>query len=101
MGRRWLNTRPETGSISVAIFFAAVVWLNSENVAGTAGANSLIKNKEGVAVDPLLACAGWNLAILSVSGRRPSLKRQANLITIAATFVHAASVKCLILQGLS
>ncbi|MGI2170267.1 hypothetical protein ACROAE_08735 [Shewanella sp. MF05960] len=40
-------------------FFAAVVWLNSENVAGTAGVI-----QEGIAVDPLLACAGWNLAIL-------------------------------------
>ena len=40
-------------------FFAAVVWLNSENVAGTAGVI-----QEGVAVDPLLARAGWNLAIL-------------------------------------
>ena len=40
-------------------FFAAVVWLNSENVAGTAGVI-----QEGIAVDPLLARAGWNLAIL-------------------------------------
>ncbi|MGI2110238.1 hypothetical protein ACRN9C_12680 [Shewanella frigidimarina] len=40
-------------------FFAAVVWLNSENVAGTAGVI-----QEGIAVDPLLAGAGWNLAIL-------------------------------------
>ncbi|MEH6736244.1 MAG: hypothetical protein V7690_16595 [Shewanella sp.] len=40
-------------------FFAAVVWLKSENVAGTAGVI-----QEGIAVDPLLARAGWNLAIL-------------------------------------
>ncbi|MGI2108885.1 hypothetical protein ACRN9C_05710 [Shewanella frigidimarina] len=39
--------------------FAAVVWLKSENVAGTAGVI-----QEGIAVDPLLARAGWNLAML-------------------------------------
>ncbi|WP_137226576.1 hypothetical protein [Shewanella sp. MEBiC00475] len=40
-------------------FYAAVVWLKSENVAGTAGVI-----QEGIAVDPLLVRAGWNLAIL-------------------------------------
>jgi hypothetical protein len=33
--------------------------LKSENVAGTAGVI-----QEGIAVDPLMARAGWNLAIL-------------------------------------
>ncbi|MGX9462034.1 hypothetical protein ACWXWU_12470 [Shewanella sp. A14] len=45
-------------------FFAAFVWLKSENVAGTAG-----EIQEGIAVDPLLARAGWNLAILVWCGR--------------------------------
>ncbi|QDE29828.1 MULTISPECIES: hypothetical protein [Shewanella] len=35
--------------------------MNSENVAGTAGVI-----QEGIAVDPLLARAGWNLAFLNV-----------------------------------
>ncbi|WP_167526087.1 hypothetical protein [Shewanella frigidimarina] len=48
--RSWINFRRN--------FFAAVVWLKSENVAGTAGVI-----QEGIAVDPLLARAGWNLAI--------------------------------------
>jgi hypothetical protein len=47
-------------------FFRCCCFVNSENVAGTAGANSSINSKEGVAVDPLLARAGWNLAIESV-----------------------------------
>ncbi|RPA22771.1 hypothetical protein EGC78_20900 [Shewanella frigidimarina] len=46
-------------------FFAVVVWLKSENVAGTAG-----MIQEGIAVDPLLARAGWNLAMLVWCGRR-------------------------------
>ncbi|MFT6123982.1 MAG: hypothetical protein ACJAW2_000649 [Shewanella sp.] len=49
--KSWINFRRN--------FFAAVAWLKSENVAGTAGVI-----QEGIAVDPLLAGAGWNLAIL-------------------------------------
>ncbi|MGI2170044.1 hypothetical protein ACROAE_07590 [Shewanella sp. MF05960] len=67
--KRWLKQATNTVKSSIIFrrnFFAAVVWLKSENVAGTA---QVIQ--EGIAVDPLLARAGWNLAILSVSGRRP------------------------------
>ncbi|QHS14134.1 hypothetical protein [Shewanella sp. Arc9-LZ] len=54
--RSWVNFRRN--------FFAAVVWLKSENVAGTARVI-----QEGIAVDPLLARAGWNLAMLIWCGR--------------------------------
>jgi hypothetical protein len=53
MGRGRIQTKPKAGSISVATFSLF------ENVAGTAGVI-----QEGIAVDPLLASAGWNLAIL-------------------------------------
>jgi hypothetical protein len=43
--------------------FRSYCFVNSENVAGTAGANAFINSKEGIAVDPLLTRAGWNLAI--------------------------------------
>ncbi|MCL1102502.1 hypothetical protein [Shewanella saliphila] len=72
--KRWLKQATNAVKSSIIFrrnFFAAVVWLKSENVAGTAEASSFIKSKEGIAVDPLLARAGWNLAILSVSSRRP------------------------------
>jgi hypothetical protein len=39
--------------------FRSSYFVNSENVAGTAGVI-----QEGIAVDPLLARAGWNLAML-------------------------------------
>ncbi|MGI2109061.1 hypothetical protein ACRN9C_06635 [Shewanella frigidimarina] len=39
--------------------------VKKENVAGTAGVI-----QEGIAVDPLLARAGWNLAMLVWCGRR-------------------------------
>jgi hypothetical protein len=40
--------------------------------------------QEGIAVDPLLARAGWNLAILSVSGHTPYLKNHLFKIIQAA-----------------
>ena len=59
MGLRRLQIKVKSQTYFRRNFFAAVVWLNSENVAGTAGVI-----QEGIAVDPLLARAGWNLAIL-------------------------------------
>jgi hypothetical protein len=64
-----MRPKPVTREVKNSInfrrnFFAAVVWLKSENVAGTAGVI-----QEGIAVDPLLARAGWNLAMLIWCGR--------------------------------
>ncbi|QDE31526.1 hypothetical protein [Shewanella polaris] len=53
MGRSSIQFKLKSGLISVATFSLF------ENVAGTAGVI-----QEGIAVDPLLARAGWNLAML-------------------------------------